>query len=369
LDMRARIDAVVDRAIANKTIVGTVVLVAKDGERVYARCAGFADRESGKPIAENTIFRLASVTKPIVAATALALIERGLMSLEDKVADHLAYFTPKTKKGAPAAITIRHLLTHTSGLGYDYSADPSICTGLQQTDFDFEQNFSRVAKLPLFFLPGERWEYSIASDVLGAVVAKVAGSTLEEAVAKYVTTPLGLKDTTFHVVDVERLATPYGDAKPEPVRMGDPHDVSDPDGRTITFSPGRIFNHKAFQSGGAGAAGTAPDLLTFLETMRGGGGAILKPETVDRAFANQIGDVAMRPHDAGRRFGFFGAVLVDPTEAQSPCAPGTVDWGGVYGHAWYVDRRSKTTIVVFTNTALEGCIGNYPKDIRDAVYG
>src|SRR6202012_3757214 len=112
-------------------------------------------------------------------------------------------------------------------------------------------------------------------------------------VAKYVTTPLGMKDTAFHVVDADRLATPYGDAKPEPVRMGDPHAVPSPEGRTITFSPGRIFNPKAFQSGGAGAAGTAPDLLTFLETLRQGGGVILKPETVDRGFANQIGDAPM----------------------------------------------------------------------------
>jgi CubicO group peptidase (beta-lactamase class C family) len=367
--MRARIDAVVDRAIANKTIVGAVVLVARDGERVYARAAGFADRESGKAVAENTIFRLASVTKPLVAATTLAMVERGLLSLEDKVADHLPYFTPKTKNGAPAAITIRHLLTHTSGLAYDFSADPSISTGLQATNFDFEQNFSRVAKLPLSFAPGERWEYSVAIDVLGAVIAKATGQTLEDAVAKYVTGPLGMNDTAFHVVDVNRLATPYGDAKPEPVRMGDPHVVPDPDGRKVTFSPGRIFNAKAFQSGGGGAVGTAPDVLTFLETIRQGGGPILKPETVDRAFANQIGDVAMRPHDAGKRFGFFGAVLVDPAQAQSPCAPGSVEWGGVYGHSWYVDRQSRTTIVIFTNTALEGCIGVYPKDIRNAVYG
>jgi CubicO group peptidase (beta-lactamase class C family) len=367
--IRSRIDAVIDRALSEKKIVGAVVCIAKEGEQVYARAAGFADREAQKPIAEKAIFRLASVTKPLVSATALALIEHGLLSLEDKVATYLPYFTPRTADGAIAAITIRHLLTHTSGLGYDYSADPSICTGLRATDFDYEQNFSRVAKFPLSFAPGERWQYSVSTDVLGAVVAKAAGSTLEEAVAKYVTVPLGMNDTAFHVVDIERLATPYGDASPEPSRMGDPHDVIDAAGNKITFSPGRIFNRKAFQSGGAGAAGSAPDLLIFLETLRMGGGAILKPETVDRAFANQIGDVAMTDDHAGKRFSFLGAVHVDPAAAQSPCAPGTLDWGGIYGHAWYVDRRNALTIVSFTNTAVEGCVGRFPKDVCAAVYG
>jgi CubicO group peptidase (beta-lactamase class C family) len=367
--MRARIDAVVDRAIANKTIVGSVVLVAKDGEKVYARAAGFADREAQKPVAENTIFRLASVTKPLVSAAALAMIERGSLSLEDKVSNYLPYFVPKTKNGAASSITVRHLLTHTSGLGYDYSADPSICTGLQNTDFNFEQNFSRVAKFPLSFAPGERWQYSISTDVLGAVVAKAAASTLEQAVAKYVTDPLGMKDTAFRVVDIGRLATPYGDARPEPARMSDPHDVVSEGGYAVTFSPGRIFNDKAFQSGGAGAAGSASDLLIFLETLCKGGGAILKPETVDRAFANQIGDVAMREEDAGRRFGFLGSVFVDPARAQEPCGPGTVQWGGVYGHSWYVDRRNGLTIISFSNTAVEGCVGRFPKDVCAAVYG
>src|ERR1700722_9037757 len=222
--MQSRIDALIDRAISDRKIVGAVVLVEKNGERAYARAAGFADREARKPVAENTIFRLASVTKPLVSATALAMVEQGLLSLEDSAATYLPYFTPKTDDGAAAVVTIRHLLTHTSGLGYGYSADPLICTGLQATDFDFEQNFSRVAKFPLSFAPGERWQYSISTDVLGAVVAKVAGATLEEAAAKYVTGPLGMKVTAFHVVDIERLATPYGDAKPEPARMGEPHD-------------------------------------------------------------------------------------------------------------------------------------------------
>jgi CubicO group peptidase (beta-lactamase class C family) len=149
-------------------------------------------------------------------------------------------------------------------------------------------------------------------------------------------------------------------------RMGDPERVVEPDGNVLSFSPGRIFNPKAFQSGGAGAVATAGDILTFLETIRVGGGPILRPQTVGMATSNQIGEVPMdRP---GFRFGFIGAVLVDPAAAGSPQPPGTVRWGGVYGHDWSIDFENGFTIVSMTNTPSEGCHGPYPKQIRNAVY-
>ena len=370
MSMQSRLDAVVGNAIgAGNTIVGTVVLVARDGRPAYARAAGFADREAGLAIQQDAIFRLASVTKPLVAATALALIERGQLSLDGAVAGYLPYFTPKAPDGTPGRILIRHLLTHTSGLGYDYSADPVITTGIQQTDLDYEQNFTRVARQPLLFAPGAGWQYSTAIDVLGAVIAMRTGGTLEAAVERCVTGPLGMKDTAFHVTDLTRLAVPYGDAVPGPVRMGDPHTVTDSTGESTDFSPGRIFNGNAFQSGGAGAVGSAPDFLKFLEALRLGGAPILKSETMAAAVSNQIGDLPRRPTDQGQRFGFLGAIVVDPKAANSPVAPGTFRWGGIYGHDWFVDPANKLSVAIFSNTAVEGCVGQYPKDIRNAVYG
>lgn len=370
MSMQQRLDAVIDTAIERKkSIVGTVVLVAREGEIDYARGAGYADREARVPIHENTIFRLASVTKPLVAATALALVERRQLGLDDEVSNYLPWFTPKSPDGVYRPIHIRHLLSHTSGLGYDYAADPTITTGLQSTELGYEQNFTRVAKLPLSFAPGAGWQYSTAIDVLGAVVAKVTEGSLEAAVAHYVTGPLGMTDTAFHVTDRDRLAVPYGNAGPEPVRMADPHTYTDAAGSRTVFSPGRIFNAKAFQSGGAGAVGTATDFLKFLEALRQGGGPILKAETVAMAFSNQVGDLPRRPGDAGQRFGFIGAIVVDPKAAASPVAPGTIRWGGVYGHDWFIDRHNGFSVVSFSNTAPEGCDGAYPHDIRDAVYG
>jgi Beta-lactamase class C and other penicillin binding proteins len=359
------LDHVIDSAIARRKIVGAVVLVARDGDIVYRRVAGLADREAGKPMTENAIFRLASITKPIVAATALALIERGRMTLDDAVVSHLPYFTPKLADGRQPIITIRQLLTHTAGLAYAYP-DPTISTGLGNTDFDFEANFTRVAALPLSYEPGTAWQYSIAIDVLGAVIAKVEGTTLDEAAKRYVTGPLGMVDTAFAVTDVSRLAVPYGDAEPEPLRMGDPHAVPGPFGPTV-FSPGRIFNPRAFQSGGAGMAGTANDILVFLEALRRGGDPILSAETTAMAMRNQIGDL---PRAApGMRFGFLGAVLDDPVAAGWPCAPGTVNWGGIYGHSWFIDPAASLSVIAMTNTGIEGSDGRFPADVRNAVYG
>lgn len=368
MDLKSRIDAVVDGALGSR-IVGSVTLVARDGEVIYRRAAGFADREAGKPMTEDAIFLLASVTKPLVAATALAMMERFLLGLDNAVSDHLPYFRPKLSDGSEPRITIRHLLTHTSGLGYDYASDPEITTGLTHTDLDFEQTFIRVARLPLSFAPGTAWQYSIGIDVLGAVIARIHGSALGHAVEHYVTGPLEMVDTAFSVTDPARLAVPYGDGAPEPARMGDPHTVINAEGEATVFSPGRIFNAKAYQSGGAGMAGTAGDFLKFLEAIRNRGTPILKPDTVALAMRNKVGDLPRREKDAGQRFGLLGAVLADPEAAQSPQAAGTVNWGGVYGHSWFIDMASGISAVSMTNTAVEGCNGTYPKEVRNAIYG
>ena len=368
MDLQQRLDAVVEAALGDR-IVGSVTLVARNGEIVYRRAAGFFDREAGIPMREDAIFRLASVTKPLVAATALGMLERGLLGLDNAVSDHLPYFRPRLQDGSEARITVRHLLTHTSGLGYDFAADPEITTGLQQTRFDHEENLTRVARLPLLFAPGRAWEYGISIDVLGAVLARIHGGTLADALAHYVTGPLGMRDTGFAVTDESRLAVPYCDGPPGLRRMADPDTLVNPQGEETVFSPSRIFNTRAFQSGGAGAVGTADDLLVFLETLRTGGGHMLRPETVALATRNQIGALPRRAQDAGQRFGFLSAIIDDPAAAQSPAARGTFRWGGIYGHDWSVDPASSITIVSMTNTPYEGCSGQYRNDIRDAVYG
>lgn len=368
LELKARVDAAVDRALAEKRIVGAVVLVAREGDVVVARAGGMADREAGRPMDRNAIFRLASLTKPLVSATALAMIERGVLGLDDSVTDHLPYFQPKLN-GAPARITVRHLLTHTSGLSYDSDLIDTLGTGwgLSGPIVPIEEITARIGRMPLKFAPGTAWMYSLATDALGGLVAAVNGSTLDEACQRYVTGPLGMRDTRFHATDPSRLATPY-DGPPEPQLMTDPHRGKHGDGSPgPIFSPGRIFNKDAPHSGGGGMAGTADDFLKFLEALRTGGAPILGSAILNRALSNQISDVPGL--DPGRRFGWLSAVLDDPAAADSPQAKGTVTWGGVYGHHWFVDRVNGLSVVSLTNTAWEGCLGAYPKEIRNAVYG
>lgn len=371
--MKARIDAVMDSAIRAGKIVGTVVIVTKGGETVYCRAAGYADREMRKPVETETIFRLASVTKPLVAATALALVDKGRLALGDLARDYLHYFQPRRPDGEIADITIRHLLTHTAGLSYgaDRETTPPermFDAGLADTDLDFEENFSRLSTFPLLAVPGTFWSYSIAIDVLGAIIARIEACSLDEAVRHHVTEPLGMSDTGFSVSDRERLATPYADANPAAVRMDDRHLIPDSAGNLMTFAPTRLFNPKAFQSGGAGMVGTAPDLITFLEAVRRGGAPILKAETAKAALLNQIGNIP-RPGEPGQGFSFLGAVIQDSVLAETPMSIGSVTWGGVYGHSWFIDPVKGISAAIMSNTAVEGCLGAYPQDIVREIYG
>ncbi|UYO00065.1 MAG: beta-lactamase family protein [Devosia sp.] len=363
--MGAQVDAIMDGAIAAEKIVGAELIVYRHGTLALRRTAGYFDREADVAMLPNAIYRLASVTKPIVAATALAMIDKRLLRLDDPVVNHLPYFDPQRDDGTPAGITIHHLLTHTAGLAYAYPDDPSISTGLGPSDKGFEANFSLVARQKLLFAPGTAWSYSVAIDVLGAVLAAIHGGSLDDAARAHVTGPLGLAETGFFVADLARLAKPYADGTP-PMSMADPHVVINDRGDPVTFSPSRIFSDKAFQSGGAGMAGTPEDIVRFLEAMRTGGGGVISPETLGLAMSNRIGDI--HRDDAGQRFGYLGAIIDDPVAANSSSARGTVNWGGVYGHSWLVDPANALTIVSMSNTALEGCTGQYPKDLIRAVY-
>jgi CubicO group peptidase (beta-lactamase class C family) len=365
-----RVNALVDRVIEEERITGAVVLVYQDGQPVLQKAGGFADREAGVSARLDTIFRYASVSKPIVAVTALVMIDKGLLSLDDRVTDYLPWFRPKTPDGREAPITIRHLLTHTSGLLYDPALEllpegQRMTLGLGNTDLSLEENFSRHNGIPLAFDPGSRWAYSFATDILGGVVEAVHRDMLEAAVVHHVAGPLGMTDARFHVTDPARLAVAYADHPDRPVRMPDPWVSGDEERWRTVFSPGRIFNPKAFQSGGAGMVGTAGDVMRLLEMLRSGGTSLLSPETAKAALSNQIGDIEGEP---GYRFTFVGGLVVDPAAAGTALPKGAIQWGGVYGNTWFIDPAERLTVVSLTNNALEGCTGAYPEMLRAAVY-
>lgn len=375
MGMQERLDGAIDTALAEKRIVGTVTMVSRKGELVYSRAAGMADRESGRAVTTDTIFRYASLTKPIVATTILAMVDEGGLGLEDPVTNILPYFTPKLPDGTQPEILIRHLLSHSAGLTGDISvtqeeaaSEQMIAVNGEYRLLPLEVNMRRLAKLPLLYAPGTGWAYGQALDVLGAIAAQLVGGTLGDAVAKYVTGPLGMTDTMFGVTDRDRLATAYGDDTPEPVKMDEPHAMANAEGNVTVFSPGRILDANAYQSGGGGMAGTAADFLRFLDSLQNGGTPILKAATVATAMQNQIGDVSRDVFRPGQRFGFFGAIIDDPETAKTPQTKGTYTWGGIFGSSWFVDPAEEICVVSLTNTAFEGCNGAFPYEIRDAIY-
>lgn len=369
--LTARLDAVVDQAIADERIVGAVVLVAEDGKLVYRRAAGHSDRQAGVPMEADAIFRLASVTKPIVSAAALALVDQGKLSLDDPVTRHVPEFRPKLADGTEPTITVRQLMTHTAGLSYRFLEGgdgpynrANVSDGLDQPGLPFEANLDRILSVPLLFEPGTAWNYSLATDVLGEVVARAGGSSLPDMVQRLVTTPLGMDETAFEVVDPSRLAIAYAAGEPRPVPMAEEQVVAN-----VRFVPSRIFDQQSYPSGGAGMAGSADDILAFLETLRQGGSPILTEETVDRMSTNAIDDLVVTIRPPGWGFGLGMAVLKDPAAAKAPHSVGTWQWGGVYGHTWFVDPERELTVVALTNTAIAGNAGAVPCAIRDAVYG
>jgi CubicO group peptidase (beta-lactamase class C family) len=367
--LEQRIDAVIDAAVDAGRIVGTVVLVTEDGVPAYAGAAGQADRELGSSTSLDTIFRFASLTKPITSATALALVERGWLALDDPVTKFLPDFRPRLVDGRAPDILVRHLLTHTAGFGYptmvpgDRYRAANVSTGLDQPGLTLQENLERIASAPLYFAPGSAWRYGVGTDVLGAVIAAVAEGSLADAIAEYVTDPLGMRETSFTVPDPARLATPYADGAPRAVRMTEPHTIQD-----LTFSPARAFDERSFQSGGGGMVGTADDFLTFLETIRRGGPPILDRSTIAMASTNQVG--TLREREApGWGFGLLSGVLLDPELGQWPSHKGTLRWSGVWGNAWFIDPAANITVVMLSNTALEGCVGGaFPQDVAEAVY-
>ncbi|ACA21070.1 beta-lactamase [Methylobacterium sp. 4-46] len=370
-----RLDRVIDGALAAERIVGAVVLVGRDGETVYARAAGLADREAAAPMRPDTIFRLASVSKPFVAAAALALVAQGRLALDRPITEWLPDFAPR-HEGRPARITLRHLLSHASGLGYGFleSADgplhrAGVSDGMDRCGLTLAENLRRLAGVPLLFAPGTGFRYGLGLDVAGALVAAATGLTLPEAVRRLVAEPLGLRDTGFALGDASRLAAAYADGVPLARRMREPDTLHFGPGLAgIAMDPARIFDPEAFPSGGAGMVGTAAEVMRLLEALRRGGAPLMPPDLAAEMGRDQVAKIDLEG-SPGWGYGLGFAVLRDPRAAGVAETPGTWRWGGVYGHSWLVDPARGLTLVALTNTALEGMwsSGRFALDLGRAI--
>lgn len=375
--MQARIDAALDSAINEQRLVGAVVLVARRGEVTYRRAVGLADREAGLAMRPDALFRLSSVTKPITSAAALALVAQGRIGLDDPIARWLPEFQPTLADGTRVAITVRQLLSHTAGLGYGFLeaqgggayARAGVCDGLENAPLSLEENIRRLATAPLLYRPGTDWGYSIATDVLGALIERVTETGLAEAIEQLVSKPLGLTDTRFQVVDRSRLTAAYLNAEPSPRRMQGVEVIEVFENTAgIRMDADRVLDDNAYASGGSGMVGTAGEFLVLLETLRQGGGALMPASLVKELGSVQTGQLELA-NWPGRGFGLGFTVLTDPQAAQTPESVGTWRLGGAFGHSWFVDPAQQLSVVAFTNTAFEGMFGQFTVDLCNAVYG
>ncbi|WP_454720575.1 MULTISPECIES: serine hydrolase domain-containing protein [Cupriavidus] len=366
--------AVLDEAVSSGRIVGATAVVAQAGQVVFRQAFGFADREAGQAMQVDSLYRLASMTKPIVCVAALALADRGRLRLDDPVTRWLPGFRPRLADGRAPAITVRHLLTHTAGLGYGFLEAPDgpyhrlgVSDGLDASGLSLAENLRRIAQAPLLFEPGSAWHYSVAIDVLGAVIERVTGRPLADAVREIVTAPLGMDSVRFTAPAGAPLVTAYGDAAPAPVRMRDPFAL--PFGQSaIAYSPARASDAGAFPSGGTGMVGTALDYLRFAEAMRRGGAGVVKARTVAAMTRNATGGFAIGAAGPGYGWGLGVAVLEDPAAAGLPLSAGAWNWSGVYGTHFWVDPAAQLSVVVLTNTAVAGMTGAFALATRRAAY-
>jgi CubicO group peptidase (beta-lactamase class C family) len=376
-DRLARIGTAVDAGIADKRIAGMVTLVIRHGQVCWFDARGNADREAGKPMRTDTIFRICSMTKPIVSTAVMMLYEEGKFTLEDPISKFIPEFkNPRvlvkpasgdaTTVPAKAEITIRDLLRHTSGLTYPWNAtlgqaydDADVSSGLIQYDGTIADFVKHLAGVPLLFNPGDRWEYSLSVDVLGRLVEIVSGEPLDQFLKTRILDPLGMTDTSFYIPDdkVARLATVYTyyDAKGLN-RFPDIPIVEGPFSYSADYpyhGPRKLF------SGGAGLCSTAMDYARFCQMMLNGGQLgnvrLLSRKSVELMSHDQLGSI--NP-EMGFGLGFG-------VEGKAPLpeigSPGSYRWGGFYYTSFEIDP--KEDLIVISMAQLHPT-GGYDLDSR-----
>lgn len=366
----AQLDGAIENALNEKRIAGAVVIVAHKGEVIYRKAKGLNDTKNNVAMKEDALFRLSSLSKPIVAATVLSLVEKGLLDLNAPVTKYLPEFQPKFM-GMDQVITIKHLLTHTAGLSYGFFEpevgpyhQANVSDGGDDSGITLMENLMRLTNVGLLFPPGAAWLYSLGPDVVGQVIENVTGLTLAEVVRNEVTGKLGMTDTDFLAVDAERLTIPYVNGANGPVKMVEGEKVAF-GASFMVLSPKRALDEKAFLSAGSGMVGSAMDYLNFLETIRNG--KLLSAESIEGLTTNQIGEIPVTIYP-GCKWSLGFMIVANPPMIGSLVSPGTLQWGGSYGHTFWVDQKEELTVVIMTNTSLEGLTGRLPLDIQAALY-
>ncbi len=368
-DRLGRLDAVLHRYVDEGRLPGVQTLVSRRGELVHRDRYGVTDVETGAPVADDTLYRIYSMTKPITSVALMVLFEEGRVLLEDPVSRWLPELAdlrvwvdgtadaPETRP-LETPLTVHHVLTHTSGLTYGfqyahpvdelYRRDDLGTFGVP--DYDLDEGMARLGRMPLLFEPGTRWNYSMSTDVCGALVERISGVPLDVFLRTRILEPLGMADTGFHApeADADRCSTLYACTPSTPM---------------LAIAPAASMTRPAtFLSGGGGLVSTADDYLRFGHMLLGegelDGARILSPRTLRSMTRNHLpggrtlnemgqttfSEVTME----GTGFGLGFSVLVDPAANLSLGSEGLYAWGGAASTAFWVDPAEELVVVFMT---------------------
>ncbi|MCH1452415.1 MAG: beta-lactamase family protein [Acidimicrobiales bacterium] len=386
----ASVSALVDRYVAEGKLAGAQVQVAHRGEVALRHTVGRADVASDRPLGDDAIYRIYSMTKPITSIALMQLYEQGRVLLEDPVSAYIPEFaemqvftggTPTAPKVRPAqtVMTVKDVLTHASGLTYGFFFQNNLDAmyredGLgdfQLPDYTLEEGMRRLATKPLAFDPGTAWNYSMSTDVCGRLVEVISGMGLNEYFAEHITGPLGMADTAFHVPadKKHRFTSNYALTPDEPLLIVDSFDASP------------YLSPPVFLSGGGGLVGTVDDYQRFVDMLLNGGELdgrrIIGRKTLEYMTINHLPEgktlnelgqsLFSEAVMEGMGFGLGFSTLVDPARNGAVSSGGEFAWGGAASTAFWVDPAEEITCVFMTQLMPSS---SYPlrRELKATVY-
>jgi CubicO group peptidase (beta-lactamase class C family) len=366
--------AIVDRREAG----GIVTLIAREGKIVDVHASGFQDVENKVAMRTDSVFRIASMTKPITSVAIMMLQEEGRLALTDPVSKFIPAFKGQRVIGeggmttpARREVTIRDLLSHRGGLTYGFLnggavgnayRTSGVSDGLTQTAGTLQENIDKLAAQPLLVQPGAAWNYSLSSDVLGRVVEVVSGKTFDLFLKERIFTPLAMNETSFDVPESRwpRFATVYS-----PDGAGGIRPMKDPESFGNThMSPWAYYKPgKTYFSGGAGLTSTIRDYAQFAQMLLNGGSLdgvrLLSPKTIELMTGNHTADI---PPAAlvgpGAHFGLGFKVVDDIAPTQMQGSPGMYGWLGIYGTNFWVDPKERLIAIVMVQRYPGSTVAN-----------
>lgn len=365
----ARLDSAMSDWVKNKWVNGSLALIAHKGKIVFQKAYGYNNVDTKEPLNKNGIFRIASQTKAVTTVAVMMLWEEGKFSLDDPVSKFIPSFAKQqvietfnlkdftyTTVPAKRPITIRDLLTHTSGLGYPGIGTPEeiaiyaknrITGGVGVAGEKISDVMNRLGTLPLFFQPGEKWKYGLNHDVLGYLVELWSGMSLEDFFIKRIFRPLGMTDTYFNLPQEKgkRLVNFFiqdstGTIKKQEKLFGGTLDMNYPLEKTNYYS------------GGGGLSSTIYDYAILLQMLLNGGEyngvRLLARNTVRMMTMNQIGDLSVDVGNSrGNKFGFGFSIVSEAGSAFTPSQAGTYQWGGVFSTTYWVDPKEGLIVLLY----------------------